>query len=126
MTAAGLGVGVPYAIETADVGRVFGLVGAALVYLPAIGVLTGLSAAVYGVAPRALPATWVLVAGCFAVGFLGQVLQLPQWVVDLSPFQHTPQLPAASLSVPSLAVLTLIGLSLTGIGALAFPRRDIG
>jgi ABC-2 type transport system permease protein len=74
MTAAGLGVGVPYAIETADAGYVFGLVGAGLAYLPAIGVLTGLAVALYGVAPRALPATWVLLVGCFVVGFLGQVL----------------------------------------------------
>ena len=60
------------------------------------------------------------------MGFLGQVLQLPRWMVELSPFQHTPQLPAASLSVPSLAVLTAIALVLTGIGALAVRRRDIG
>ena len=126
MTAAGLGVGVPYAIETADAGHVFGLVGAGLAYLPAIGVLTGLAVALYGVAPRALPAAWVLLVGCFVVGFLGQVLKLPRWMVELSPFQHTPQLPAASLSVPSLAVLTAIALVLTGIGALAVRRRDIG
>jgi ABC-2 type transport system permease protein len=126
MTAAGLGVGLPYSIETGDAGHVVALVGAALAYLPAIGVLTGLTAALYGVAPRTLPATWVLLVGCFIVGFLGQVLKLPHRIVELSPFQHTPQLPAANLSVPSLAILTAIALVLAGIGLLALPHRDIG
>jgi ABC-2 type transport system permease protein len=126
MVAAGLGVGVPYAIEAGDAEHVLDLVGAGLAHLPAIGVLTGLAAALYGLAPRALPAAWVLLGGCFVVGFLGEVLKLPRWVAELSPFQHTPQLPAASLSVPPLVALTAIALTLTGIGALALRRRDIG
>lgn len=129
MIAAGLGVGVPYAIGSGDATHVLGLVGAGVAYLPAMGVLAGLAAALYGLAPRALPVTWVLLVGCFVVGFLGEVLKLPHGVAELSPFQHTPQLPAASLTAPSLAtlgVLTVIALALTGIGLLALPRRDIG
>lgn len=126
MAAASLGVGVPYAIESGDAGHVLALVGAGLAYLPAIGVLSGLATALYGLVPRALPATWVLLVGCLVAGLLGQVLKLPSWVVELSPFQRTPQLPAADLSVPPLVALSAIAVALAAIGALALRRRDIG
>ena len=42
---------------------------------------------------------WAVLAGCFVVGFFGQVLSLPGWLQDLSPFQHVPRLPAASFSL---------------------------
>ena len=90
LTAAGLGAGLPYAVETADAGQIGALVGAALAYLPAVVLLVGVAAALYGLAPRAVSAVWVVVTSCFVIGFLGQVLKLPRWLVDLSPFQHTP------------------------------------
>lgn len=126
MTAAGLGVGVPYAVVTHDAHHVPLLLGAALVYLPAIWLLVGLSVMFHGVAPRILTASWLALVGCFTVGFLGQVLKLPHWIVQLSPFQHTPQLPAATLSVAPLAAQTACAAVFIVIGALAFRHRDLG
>jgi polyether ionophore transport system permease protein len=45
MTAAGLGAGIPYAVEAHDPGQIPALVGAALTYLPAIWLLAGLTTA---------------------------------------------------------------------------------
>jgi ABC-2 type transport system permease protein len=126
MTAAGLGVGVPYAVATHDAHHVPVLLGAALVYLPAIWVLVGVSVALHGLAPWALTASWVALVGCFMVELLGQALKLPHWVVQLSPFQHIPKLPAATLSVAPLAAQTAIAVVLLAIGALAFRHRDLG
>jgi polyether ionophore transport system permease protein len=126
MAAAGLGVGIPYAVEVHDAGQVPALVGAALVHLPAIWLLAGAANALFGLLPRALPAIWTLLTACFVVGFLGEVLRLPRWIMDLSPFQHTPQLPAVDLTLTPLAVLLAVALALTLTGAGAFRRRDLG
>ena len=63
---------------------------------------------------------------CLVIGFLGRLLKLPSLVIDLSPFQHTPQLPAADLSLGPLAIMTTLSAGLIAIGVGAFRRRDVG
>ncbi len=126
MTAAGLGASLPYATATGDAGQVPTLVGAALTYLPAIWLLVGLAAALYGLAPRTLSIAWVVLVACFVIGFLGEVLKLPHWIIELSPFQHTPHLPAAGLTLTPLITMLAIATALTTTGLIAFRRRDIG
>jgi ABC-2 type transport system permease protein len=66
----------------------------------------------------------VLVA-CLLLGQLGQILQFPQWSLNLSPFSHIPRLPSADVDVVPLLVLTAIALFLTGIGMRGFQQRDV-
>jgi ABC-2 type transport system permease protein len=126
LAAGGLGVGVAYAVSVSDLSKVPSLVGDALVYLPAMGVLIGLALALFGWFPRAAVAVWGLLALCFLVGFLGEVLHLPSWVFDLSPFEHTPLVPAESLRLAPLAALTATALLLGAVGLWGLRRRDVG
>lgn len=126
IAAGGLGAAVPYAIQMGDAGQLPRLVGAALAYVPATWVLVGVAAAFFGVAPRALTVAWVLLVACFVIGFLGTVLKLPDWIIELSPFERTPHLPAASLTVTPLLVMLAVAAALTASGAVAFRRRDLG
>jgi ABC-2 type transport system permease protein len=121
----GIGMGATYAISAGDAGRLLPSVGAALVYAPALWVFTGLTALLFGLVPRATSWAW---AGVGLVGFLamlGPLLQLPDWVYDLSPFEHVPQLPANDLSVVPLLALTAIAAALLAAGAWGFRRRDL-
>jgi ABC-2 type transport system permease protein len=126
MVGGGLGAGIPYAIENHDAHLVATLLGASLVHLPAIWLFAGFAMALFGVVPRALPAAWVLFVASFVVGFLGTVLRIPSWVRDLSPFEHSPQLPAAELTALPLVVLAAIAVALTVTGVTGFRHRDIG
>ncbi|MGZ4452431.1 MAG: ABC transporter permease [Nocardioides sp.] len=125
MVAAGLGTGIPYAFEVGDAHQVPALVGAALVHIPAVWVVAGVAAALFGLAPRAISAAWAVLAICFVIGFLGEVLRLPRWVIDLSPFQHTPELPAAELTIAPIAILLATAAALIVIGIGSFHRRDL-
>ena len=97
----------------------------ALAYTPAVWVLVGLTVLVFGAAPRATAVVWAALTFCAFVGILGQVLDLPSWVEDLSPFQHVPHVPAVSLDVVPLLVLTAVAAVLTLAGLAAFRRRDL-
>jgi ABC-2 type transport system permease protein len=88
--------------------------------------LVGLTVTLVGLAPRAVVATWAVLAVCFVIGLLGKVLELPGWLMTISPFQHVPQLPAANLTVLPLVVLTAIAAGLTCAGLSGLRRRDIG
>ncbi|MPZ64246.1 MAG: hypothetical protein GEU83_01520 [Pseudonocardiaceae bacterium] len=53
------------------------------------------------------------------------LLQFPGWTYDLSPFSHTPQLPANDLAIAPLLVLTLIAAALGTVGLAGLRRRDV-
>ena len=65
-------------------------------------------------------------AAAFVIGMFGQLLDLSNWVQDLSPFQHVPAYPAASLDVLPIAALVAITAALTALGLAGLRRRDIG
>ena len=58
--------------------------------------------------------------------FLGASLQLSHWVLDVSPFTHTPKLPGGMVSAAPLVWLSAIAVALPVVGLLGLRRRDIG
>ncbi len=125
LVAGGLGVSIAHAAVSDDPGVIGPLVGNALVYLPAILVLGALAVLLTGLAPRWAMAVWAVVAYCFVLGYLGGLLDPPQWVMNLSPFTHTPQVPVAPVSATPL--LWLVGAVVVGaaLGAVGLRRRDL-
>jgi ABC-2 type transport system permease protein len=85
----------------------------------------GLVAALFGVAPRSVSAVWAVLGTLAFVGFIGPLLQLPDWIFDLSPLEHVLRLPVAAFSVIPELVLTAIAAALIAFGLFAFRRRDI-
>ena len=124
--AAGLGTGLAYGVSIGEPSAVPRLVGSALVYAPAMWVLIGVTVLLYGLVPRFVVAAWAALAVCLVVGFLGQLLDLPAWVRQLSPFEHTSRPPSAPVEFAPLAVLTVLAVVLIAAGLAAFRRRDIG
>lgn len=120
LAATGLGAG----IGMQDLGEVPRLMGAALVQLPAAWVLGAIAAALFGLAPQALKLTWAALGACYLLWFLGPLLSLPQFVIDLSPYEHVPQLPAASFAAGPLLALIAVAAALTAVGLIGFRRRD--
>jgi ABC-2 type transport system permease protein len=66
-----------------------------------------------------------VLGACVLVSILGPLLGLPDWVLDLSPFQHVPQLPAADFAAGPLLALCAVAAGLTAAGLAAFRRRDL-
>lgn len=123
--AAGLGMGVTYAAIVGDMGEIRGLMLASLSTVPACLVLTGLTVLVVGAAPRWLLAAWVPYAIAAVVGFFGELLRLPWWMRDLSPFHHLPGLPVAGRSMVSLVVLGAVAAATSMVGLWCLRRRDL-
>jgi polyether ionophore transport system permease protein len=119
-------MGLAYGIVADDLARVPRLVGASLAYIPALWLLVGLAIVLDGLAPGGALAAWGGLAVCFVIGLLGGVLDIPGWLSDASPFQHTPQLPAHGLAVLPLILLTGIAVALMAAGVTAFGSRDVG
>lgn len=123
--AGGLGMGVAGAVTVGDASLVPKLVAAALAYVPALWVTAGVAIALFGWLPRFTALAWVVVVYAFGVGYLGQLLQFPGWLMNLSPFGHVPQLPAADFAPTPIIVLTVLAALLVAFGLEGFRRRDV-
>ncbi|MCI4063713.1 ABC transporter permease [Micromonospora sp. R77] len=122
----GFATGLAYGISIHDVaGQLPRMVGAGLAQLPAAWVLTGLAVLLYGLLPRLAPTAWAVLAVCVLLGQLGAVLKLGQWLLDLSPFTHTPQVLSPNWHATPLWLLTALALLLATTGLTTFTRRDI-
>jgi ABC-2 type transport system permease protein len=125
MFAFGLGLGISRAISAEDIGELPRLIGAALAYTPALWVFVGVAVALFGLVPRAVGVAWAFLGLVAVAGFLGPLLQLPDWVYDLSPVDRVPDLPVADISAGPLIGLTLIAAALVALGLVGFRRRDL-
>jgi ABC-2 type transport system permease protein len=124
--AAGAGAGLAYGISISDFGQVPRLAGAALVHVPAAWVLVGVTVALFGLAPRAAKLAWAVFAVCALVATFGELLGLPSWLRNVSPFAHVPQVPAFAVEVVPLVVLAAVATVLTAGGLAGFRHRDVG
>jgi ABC-2 type transport system permease protein len=98
----------------------------ALVQIPAAWVLAGIALACFGLAPRLAAASWAALVAFLLIEQLGEILQLDQWVLDLSPFTHVPKLPGGGLAAGSLLALVAVAAAPAGAGLAGLRRRDIG
>jgi ABC-2 type transport system permease protein len=121
---AGAGAGLGYGAVTGEVDQVWRLTGAMLALVPSALVLAGVTALLFGVAPRATPLAWIALAVVVVDGVLGDLLGLPRWLRLVSPFQHAPSLPAEELRVLPLLVLLVVAAALLAAGVAAYGRRD--
>lgn len=89
MLLGGLGLGLGYG---ADLGPILG---ACLVQVPAIWTLGGLAVLLHGLSPQLAPGAWGAAGLALLLGWIGPALNVPQAVMNLSPFGHLPKLPGA-------------------------------
>ena len=122
----GLASGMGDALQVGDAGQFGRILGGAAVQIPAALVMTGIVVATFGLWPRLTTATWGLLVAFMLLGQFGTIFNLPSWVMDLSPFAHTPRIPGSELQWAPLVAMSAIAIALIGVGFVAFRRRDIG
>ncbi len=123
---AGLAAGLLNALQTGEFDDRFGgALGAMLVQLPATLVLGGIAVALVGLLPRFTGIAWGVLVAALLLGQLGELLQLPRWLMDLSPYSHVPQVPVAPMDWTPMVLLTLVAAAFVVAGVLGFRRRDV-
>jgi ABC-2 type transport system permease protein len=127
MGTVGLIVGLIHGVRAHDVStQLPRVLWSALVQLPAVWVLAGITVALFGLAPRIAMAAWGALGAFLLLGEVGPLLKLKQWMMDVSPFSHIPKLPGAEVRVLPLVWLLAIAAALTAAGLAGFRRRDLG
>ncbi len=126
LTVAGLAAGLAYGASIGDVGgQVPRILAAALVQLPGVWVLTGITVAMFGLVPRFAPAAWGVFAAMMTLYVFGMVADLPQPLLDLVPFLHLPRLPGGEFQAAPILWLLGMAAALLAVGLAALRRRDV-
>jgi ABC-2 type transport system permease protein len=120
MLSAGLGNGLGAGITLGEPGAVVRLTLAGLAYVPAMAVLAGIAAV--AVAVRRPWIGWLAVTFVVTSLYLGALLRLPRWLIDLSPVGRT----TAPTDFPAvaLAVMAVVAAALTLVAGWIYRSRD--
>lgn len=88
--------------------------------------MTALAVAAYSLRSGWAAAGWGVLVVFLTLGQLGELLRLPRWLVQVSPYTHAPRMPVESFALAPTAGLTMVTVVLLALGWLAYRRRDIG
>ncbi|MDP4510136.1 ABC transporter permease [Nonomuraea turcica] len=126
VVAFGAAAGLAHGLNTGDVARELPrLLTAALVQLPVVWVFTGIAFALFGLLPRLVAGTFAVAMVTMLFGWVGGELQLDQWVIDLSVFEHVPKLPGGDMAAAPLIIMTVAAAAFVAVGLAGFTRRDM-
>ncbi|WP_454791420.1 ABC transporter permease [Mycolicibacterium lutetiense] len=120
MFCAGLGNGLGAGLTLGEPGTVIRLTLAALAYLPALAVVASIAA--LAVALRSPWIAWLAVTFVITALYLGALLRLPRWLIELSPVGQTTvpsQFPATAL-----VVMLVVATVLAAVAGWIYRNRD--
>jgi ABC-2 type transport system permease protein len=120
MFLAGLGNGLGAAATMGEADLVPRLIGAGVAHVPAMAVMAGIGA--LAVAVRRPLIGWLAVTFVVLALYLGALLRLPRWLIDLSPVGRTTV--PSNVPVGAMAVMVAAAVVLTAVAGWIYRRRD--
>ncbi|GAA1715064.1 exporter of polyketide antibiotics [Dietzia cercidiphylli] len=114
------------AVVTGDTSLVGGVIGSHLGATPAVLLVLGVCAVLYGWAPRlTAPVGWALVALMFLVANFADLLDFPGWLRSLSPLHHLAAVPVEEFAPSPFLLVAVMAGALVAAGLAGFRRRQV-
>jgi ABC-2 type transport system permease protein len=121
MLVAGLGNGLGAAATMRDAGLVPRLAATGIAHVPAMAAMAGIGAV--AVALRRPIIGWLAVTFVVLALYLGALLRLPRWLIDLSPVGQTTV--PSSVPVLAMALMLIVAVMLTAVAGTIYRHRDV-
>ena len=102
------------------------LVASALAQAPAMWVVAALAVLCFALRSRWALVGWGFVVVFATLGQVGELVGLPRWVLDLSPYSHAPKMPVAPFELGEALALSAIAAAVLAGSWLRYRTRDIG
>jgi ABC-2 type transport system permease protein len=110
-----------------DTEQSFGrLVASAAAQAPPVWTVAAAAVLCFAWRPQRAVLGWGVFLSAATLGVVGELLDLPQWVLDLSPYTHAPQMPLADFDWSVAIVLTAVAAGLLTVAWARYRVRDIG
>ena len=102
------------------------LVASALAQGPAVWTVTALAVLCFAWRSQWSVLGWGVLVLFATLGEVGELLGLPAWVVDLSPYTHAPRMPLADFEIGPAVVLSAVAAAVLALSWWRYRTRDIG
>lgn len=123
----GVGSAIGYGSQVGGVGHALGrLVPAALAHVPAMWVVGAVAVLAWAWWPHAPGVGWAALVAFVTIGEVGPLLELPDWAIGISPFQHVVKVPVQPVDVSSEVGLVVAAALLLAAAYGRYRARDIG
>lgn len=97
----------------------------ALIYLPAIWLMVGISILLIGFAPKFAWINYLFLGYNFMIVYMGRLLDFPQILEDLTPFGNVVQYPLEALTWTSSLVMLGLFVVFSVVGFIGYRKRDL-
>lgn len=99
---------------------------AALAHVPAALVFPAVTVLVFALAPRWSTAVgWGALAAALVLGQFGELLGLPAWLQDLSPFRHSSAMPVEAFNPEGALLMIAIATAAAAAASRLIRERDV-
>ena len=123
---AGVAIGLTHGLAVGSPGvQTWRMAAAAATQVPAAWAMVAVAFLVFGWFPLATSGVWALYAACLVLGEFGALWQLPDWILNLSPFAHSPTVPGGEVSTVALVTLVAVAAVIVTVGMVGWRRRDL-
>lgn len=96
-----------------------------LVYLPALWIMVGAAVFFVGNLPKFSGVAWGYLAYSFFAVYLGEILQMPEWMARISPFGNIPKLPVDDFTAVPIIIESVIAAAFIILGFVGYGKRDM-
>ena len=93
--------------------------------IPAVLAFSGLALCLWACVPRLRSLAWALFGASFFIGYMGEALRFPAWLVDNSPFLLAGQVPVEPVDWTGVAILSVVAVVTHVLALVGLGRRDI-
>ena len=122
----GIGGAAAYGAVKGELDAGTGMLTAAVVQIPAVVTVAAVVVMAFAFIPRSAPAvSWAVLIMCLVLSQFGELLDLPQSVINMSPFTHVPKVPAEDMEWRPVSVLLGTAVVLTMVGLARFRGRNV-
>jgi len=97
---------------------------AALYYLPAIWVMISIAILLIAYLPKYTNFIWGFLGFSFFTVYMGKLVNIPNWILKLVPYNNIPQIPVEDSNIIPLIIMTFIAFTTMIIGINAYNKRD--
>lgn len=124
--AAGASAAVVLALSQAGGSGPGTVLAAALAHIPAALVFPALTVLVFALAPRwSSAAGWSALAAALVLGQFGELLSLPAWLQDLSPFRHSSAMPVEAFHPEGALLMIAVAIAMASAASRLIGKRDL-
>ena len=92
---------------------------------PSVILFMSLTVAFIGIYPKIRSLVWAYLGVAFMITYFGNLMDLPKWSLQLSPFYWTRKVPIESINATPLMWMLGIAIVLITIGFIGYQNRDL-